>query len=189
MAKTRKSKADIILAGFKIREQRTIGDKRYLNKIYYENQEKFEKAYRKEYEKMVETAKRPGYTGSVENFKARFPNARVYAQSLIKNYRADFHVSLQESAKKLIQVRFGEARLRFENNLLTGLKSFGLYEDFMLYINEEFNPERLSYADGNYIYKTEKGKRVLIDVHNSPYSMELKVLGETESRVLGEKNG
>ena len=67
---------------------------------------------------------------------------------------------------------------RFKFNIVIGLKSFGLYEDFMFYINEEFNPERLNYADGNYIYKTEKGKRVLIDVHNSPYSMELRVLGE-----------
>ena len=55
---------------------------------------------------------------------------------------------------------------------------FGIYEDFMFYINEEFNPDRLNYAAGNYIYKTERGKRVLIDIHNSPYSMEIRVLGE-----------
>ena len=37
MAKQRKSKAEIMLAGFKIKRQGTIGDNRYLNKIFYEN--------------------------------------------------------------------------------------------------------------------------------------------------------
>ena len=179
MAKTRKSKADIIIAGFKIREQGTIGDKRYLNRIYYENQEKFEKAYRKEYETMVETVKRPGYSGSVENFKARFPNARVYAQSLIKNYQADFRASLQESAKKMVQVRFGESRLRFENNLLKGLSSFGLKDTFYFLINEEFDANKLEYVgDGRYHYTNSEGQIIVIDTTNSPMLMDIYRLGD-----------
>ena len=178
MAKERKSKADIIIAGFKIKKQGTIGENRYLNKLYYENKEKFEKAYLKEYETMVETAKRPGYSGSVENFKARFPNARIYAQSLIKSYQRDFRASLQESAKKMVQVRFGESRLRFENNLLKGLQSFGLKDTFYFLINEEFDANKLEYVgDGTYHYINSEGKIIVIDTTNSPTSMDVYEYG------------
>lgn len=178
MAKQRKSKADIMLAGFKIKRQGTIGDNRYLNKIFYENREQFEKAYLKEYEKHVETSKRPGYSGSVENFKAKWPNARAYAQSIIKNYQKDFGASLQESTKKMIQVRFGEARLRFENNLLHGLKSFNLKDTFYFLINEDFDANKLEYTgNGTYHYINDEGKIIVIDITNSPASMEVYELG------------
>lgn len=181
MAKRRKSKAEIMLAGFKIKRQGTIGDNRYLNKIFYENKEKFEKAYEKEYEKMVETDKRPGYSGSVENFKARFPNARVYAQSLIKNYQKDLSISLQESAKVSVQVRFGEQRLRFENNLLTGLKTFNLKDTFYFLINEDFDANKLEYiGNGTYHYKNDEGKIIVIDTTNSPATMEVYELDEKD---------
>ena len=178
MAKQRKSKAEIMLAGFKIKRQGTIGDNRYLNKIFYENKEKFEKAYLEEYTKMVETSKRPGYSGSVENFKAKFPNARVYAQSLIKNYQKDFSASLQESTKALVQVRFGEQRLRFENNLLHGLKTFNLKDTFYFLINEDFDANKLEYiGNGTYHYINSEGKIIVIDTTNSPVSMEVYELG------------
>lgn len=178
MAKQRKSKADIMLAGFKIKRQGTIGDNRYLNKIFYENREEFERAYLKEYEKQVETSKRPGYSGGVENFKARFPNARVYAQSIIKNYQQDFGASLQESAKKMIQVRFGESRLRLENNLLHGLKSFNLKDTFYFLINEDFDANKLDYiGSGVYHYINSEGKIIVIDITNSPESIEVYELG------------
>lgn len=157
----------------------------YLKRVYEMNKNLFESEYKRE----MEAAKKEKDKRAIDRFKKAYPNVQTWIKKTVQNTirTAQEDMSFGKGLKEAIRLSFTSPVLRFKFNIVSGLKSFGLYEDFMLYINEEFNPERLAYADGNYIYKTEGGKRVLIDVHNSPYSMDLRIIGEAASRVLGER--
>ena len=157
----------------------------YLKRVYEKNKKLFESEYKRE----MEAAKKEKDKRAIDRFKKAYPDVQTWIKKTVQNTirTAQEDMSFGKGLKEAIRLSFTSPVSRFKLNIVSGLKSFGLYEDFMLYINEEFNPERLSYADGNYIYKTEGGKRVLIDVHNSPYSMDLRIIGEAASRVLGER--
>ena len=159
----------------------------YLKRMYEKNKNLFDQAFADEKKKV----KKEDDKKAIERFNKAYPNVQIWIKKTVQNTirTASEDMSFSKGLKEAIRLSFTSPVSRFKLNIISGLKSFGLFEDFMLYINEEFNPERMSYADGNYIYNTEKGKRVLIDVHNSPYSMDIKVLGEEQTRVLGEKNG
>ena len=186
MAKKRKVGGVQKVGFYSIKKYSGRNEDAYLKRTYEMNKKLFESEYKRE----IETAKKEKDKRAIERFNKAYPNVQTWIKKTVQNTirTASEDMSFGKGVKEAIRLSFTTPVSRFKLNIISGLKIFGLYEDFMFYINEEFNPERLSYADGNYIYKTEKGKRVLIDVHNSPYSMDLRVVGEEASRVLGEKN-
>ena len=176
MAKKRKVGGVQKIGFYSIKKYSGRNEDAYLKRVYEKNKNLFESEYRRE----KEAAKKEKDKRAIERFNKAYPNIQTWIKKTVQNTirTASEDMSFSRGLKEAVRLSFMSPVTRFKFNIITGLKSFGLYEDFMFYINEEFNADRLSYADGNYIYKTEKGKRVLIDVHNSPYSMELRVLGE-----------
>ena len=148
----------------------------YLKRVYEKNKNLFDEAFADEKKKV----KKEKDKRAIERFNKAYPNVQTWIKKTVQNTirTASEDMSFSRGFKEAVRLIFMSPVSRFKFNIVIGLKSFGIYEDFMFYINEEFNPDRLNYADGNYIYKTERGKRILIDVHNSPYSMEIRVLGE-----------
>lgn len=185
MAKKRKVGGVQKVGFYSIKKYSGRNEDAYLKRVYETNKKLFESEYKRE----IETAKKEKDKRAIERFKKAYPDVQTWIKKTVQNTirTAQEDMSFGKGVKEAIRLSFTSPVSRFKFNIVSALKSFGLYEDFMFYINEEFNPERLNYADGNYIYKTEKGKKVLIDVHNSPYSMDLRVLGEAASRVLGER--
>ena len=186
MAKKRKVGGVQKVGFYRVKKYSGRDEDAYLKRMYEKNKNLFDQAFADE-KKKVKKEKDPR---AITRFNKAYPNVQNWIKKTVQNTirAASEDMSFSKGIKEAIRQSFTSPVSRFKLNIISGLKSFGLYEDFMLYINEEFNPERLSYADGNYIYKTEGGKRILIDVHNSPYSMYLRVLGKESSRVLGEKN-
>ena len=187
MAKKKKVGGVQKVGFYRIKKYSGRDEDAYLKRMYEMNKNLFDSEYKRE----MEAAKKEKDKRAIDRFKKAYPDVQTWIKKTVQNTirTASEDMSFSRGLKEAIRLSFTSPVSRFKLNIISGLKSFGLYEDFMFYINEDFNPERLSYADGNYIYNTEKGKRVLIDVHNSPYSMDIKVLGEEQSRVLGEKNG
>ena len=185
MAKKRKVGGVQKVGFYRVKKYSGRNEDAYLKRVYETNKNLFESEYKRE----IETAKKEKDKRAIERFNKAYPNVQTWIKKTVQNTirTASEDMSFSKGIKEAIRLSFTSPVSRFKLNIISGLKIFGLYEDFMFYINEEFNPERLSYADGNYIYKTEKGKRVLIDVHNSPYSMDLRIVGEEGSRVLGER--
>lgn len=185
MAKKRKVGGVQKVGFYSVKKYSGRNEDAYLKRTYEMNKNLFESEYKRE----MEAAKKEKDPRAINRFKKAYPNVQTWIKKTVQNTirTASEDMSFSKGIKEAIRLSFTSPVSRFKLNIISGLKNFGLYEDFMFYINEEFNPERLSYADGNYIYKTEKGKRVLIDVHNSPYSMDLRIIGETASRVLGER--
>ena len=176
MAKKRKVGGVQKIGFYSIKKYSGRNEDAYLKRVYEKNKNLFESEYKRE----METAKKEKDKRAIERFNKAYPNVQTWIKKTVQNTirTASEEMSFSRGLKEAVRLSFMSPVSRFKFNIITGLKSFGLFEDFMFYINEEFNPDRLSYADGNYIYKNEKGKRVLIDVHNSPYSMEIRVLGE-----------
>ena len=176
MAKKKKVGGVQKVGFYRVKKYSGRNEDAYLKRVYETNKNLFEQAFADEKKKV----KKEKDKKAIERFNKAYPNVQTWIKKTVQNTirTASEDMSFSRGIKEAIRLSFTSPVSRFKYNIITGLKSFGLYEDFMLYINEEFNPERLSYVDGNYIYKTEKGKRVLIDVHNSPYSMEVRVLGE-----------
>lgn len=186
MAKQRKVGGVQKVGFYRVKKYSGRNEDAYLKRTYEMNKNLFESEYKRE----MEAAKKEKDKRAIDRFKKAYPNVQTWIKKTVMNTirTASEDMSFGKGVKEAIRLTFTSPVSRFKLNIVNGLKSFGLYEDFMLYINEEFNPERLSYADGDYRYKTEGGKTVLIDVHNSPYSMDLRIVGEAASRVLGEKN-
>ena len=180
MAKKRKVGGVQKIGFYSIKKYSGRNEDAYLKRVYEKNKNLFESEYKRE----METAKKEKDKRAIDRFKKAYPDVQTWIKKTVQNTirTASEDMSFSRGFKEAVRLSFMSPVSRFKFNIIIGLKSFGIYEDFMFYINEEFNPDRLNYADGNYIYKTERGKRILIDVHNSPYSMEIRVLGE-------EKNG
>ena len=176
MAKKRKVGGVQKIGFYSIKKYSGRNEDAYLKRVYEKNKNLFESEYKRE----MEAAKKEKDPRAITRFKKAYPNVQTWIKNKVQNTirTASEDMSFGKGVKEAVRLSFMSPVSRFKFNIITGLKSFGLFEDFMFYINEEFNPDRLSYADGNYIYKTERGKRVFIDVHNSPYSMEIRVLGE-----------
>ena len=176
MAKKRKVGGVQKIGFYSIKKYSGRNEDAYLKRVYEKNKNLFESEYKRE----METAKKEKDKRAIDRFKKAYPDVQTWIKKTVQNTirTASEDMSFSRGFKEAVRLSFMSPVSRFKFNIVIGLKSFGIYEDFMFYINEEFNPDRLNYADGNYIYKTEKGKRVLIDVHNSPYSMEIRVLGE-----------
>ena len=183
MAKKRKVGGVQKVGFYSIKKYSGKNEDAYLKRIYEKNKKMFEQAYADE-KKIVEKEKDEK---AIERFNKAYPNVQTWIKKVVKNTirTSAEDITFNKGIKEAVRLRFMSPVARFKYNIILGLKSFGLYEDFMFYINEELNLDRLNYADGNYIYKTESGKKVLIDVHNSPYSVEVRVLEEE----VGEKNG
>ena len=176
MAKKRKVGGVQKIGFYSIKKYSGRNEDAYLKRVYEKNKNLFESEYKRE----METAKKEKDKRAIERFKKAYPDVQTWIKKTVQNTirTASEDMSFSRGFKEAVRLSFMSPVSRFKFNIIIGLKSFGIYEDFMFYINEEFNPDRLNYADGNYIYKTERGKRILIDVHNSPYSMEIRVLGE-----------
>ena len=176
MAKKRKVGGVQKIGFYSIKKYSGRNEDAYLKRVYEKNKNLFEQAFAEEKKKV----KKEKDKRAIERFNKAYPNVQTWIKKTVQNTirTASEDMSFGKGLKEAVRLSFMSPVSRFKFNIITGLKSFGIYEDFMFYINEEFNPDRLNYADGNYIYKNERGKRVLIDVHNSPYSMEIRVLGE-----------
>ena len=176
MAKKRKVGGVQKIGFYSIKKYSGRNEDAYLKRVYEKNKNLFESEYKRE----METAKKEKDKRAIDRFKKAYPDVQTWIKKTVQNTirTASEDMSFSRGFKEAVRLSFMSPVSRFKFNIIIGLKSFGIYEDFMFYINEEFNPDRLNYADGNYIYKTERGKRILIDVHNSPYSMEIRVLGE-----------
>ena len=176
MAKKRKVGGVQKVGFYRVKKYSGRNEDAYLKRVYEKNKNLFEQAFAEEKKKV----KKEKDKRAIERFNKAYPNVQTWIKKTVQNTirTASEDMSFGKGLKEAVRLSFMSPVSRFKFNIITGLKSFGIYEDFMFYINEEFNPDRLNYADGNYIYKNERGKRVLIDVHNSPYSMEIRVLGE-----------
>lgn len=183
MAKKRKVGGVQQIGFYRVKKYSGRNEDAYLKRIYEKNKKMFEKAYADE-KKIAEKEKDEK---AIERFNKAYPNIQTWIKKVIQNTirTASEDMSFNKGIQEAVRLRFMSPVARFKYNIILGLKNFGLYEDFMFYINEDLNLDRLNYADGNYIYKTESGKKVLIDTHTSPYSMEVRILDEE----VGEKNG
>lgn len=156
----------------------------YLQRMYKKNKKLFQQAY-KAARKMAEKAEDEK---AVARFKETYPNIKVWIKAKVDSAMrtsTDVDITFGKGVLEAIRLTFMSPVLRFKQNVIDGLKSHGLYDDFMFYINEEFNPDRLKYADGNYIYKNGKGKKVMIEIFNSPYEMKVVKL----DKEVGENDG
>lgn len=176
MAKKRKVGGVQKIGFYRIKKYSGKNEDAYLKRIYEMNKNLFESAYKSE----AAIARKEKDPRAITRFEKAYPNVQTWIKKVVKNTirTSAEDITFNKGIKEAVRLSFMSPVSRFKYNIIIGLKSFGLYEDFMFFINEELNLDRLNYADGNYIYKTESGKRVLIDVHNSPYSMDLRVLGE-----------
>lgn len=176
MAKKRKVGGVQKIGFYRVKKFTGRNEDAYLKRTYEMNKNLFESEYKRE----MEAVKKEKDKRAIDRFKKAYPNVQTWIKKTVQNTirTSQEDMSFGKGVKEAVRLSFMSPVSRFKFNIVIGLKSFGLFEDFMFYINEEFNPDRLNYADGNYVYKTEVGKRVLIDVHNSPYSMEIRVLGE-----------
>ena len=160
----------------------------YLKRMYERNKNLFDQAYEAA-RKMAEKAKDKK---AVVRFDEAYPNIKVWIKAKIYSAKItskEENITFNKSVKEATRLTFMAPVLRFKQNVIEGLKSHGLYDDFMFFINEEFNLDRLSYADGNYIYKNAKGKKVMIEVFNSPYRMGVMEMDEEVDKKVGESNG
>ena len=160
----------------------------YLKRMYEKNKNLFDQAYEAA-RKMAEKAKDKK---AVVRFDETYPNIKVWIKAKIYSAMItskEEDITFSKGVREATRLTFMAPVLRFKQNVIEGLKSHGLYDDFMFFINEEFNLDRLSYADGNYIYKNAKGKKVMIEVFNSPYRMGVMEMDEEVGEKVGENNG
>ena len=176
MAKKKKVGGVQKVGFYRVKKYSGRNEDAYLKRIYEKNKKMFEQAYADE-KKIAEKEKDEK---AIERFNKAYPNIQTWIKKVVQNTirTSTEDITFNKGIQEAVRLRFMSPVARFKYNIILGLKNFGLYEDFMFLINEELNLDRLNYADGNYIYKTESGKKVLIDTHTSPYSMEVRVLGE-----------
>ena len=160
----------------------------YIKRMYEKNKNLFDQAYESA-RKMAEKAKDKQ---AVVRFDEAYPNIQTWIKAKIYSAKItskEENITFNKSVREATRLTFMAPALRFKQNVIDGLKSHGLYDDFMFFINEEFNLDRLQYADGNYIYKNAKGKKVMIEVFNSPYRMAVMEMDEEVDQKVGENNG
>ena len=176
MAKKRKVGGVHVQGLFRIKAYHETNEEAYLKRIYEMNKSLFESAYKE----AQETARREGDPRALSRFQKAYPTIKTWIKKTVENTirTSAENVKFGKGVIEAIRLNFTSPVMRFKQNILSGMKSFGIYEDFMFAINEEFNIDKLHYADGDYVYDAEDGRRVIIDVRNSPYTMDIKVSGE-----------
>ena len=182
---------NVSLAGFEILKRGNMTDKQYIDAMYEANKEAFQRAYDTELQQKRNTDKRPGYSGTESNFLKRFPTVKSYVKTLVQSYKEGEKVGIKGAFEIAIRNRFGEARLRFVENFLQGLRTHGKYEEFMKLIGgrAQFDANRLKIEDvaGNYVlYNRDDGFSVVVDETNSPQEITLDVV-ESEGADYGEE--
>lgn len=188
MAKKRKVGGTYKQGFYTIKKYSGKNEEAYIKRLYEKNKNLFEQAYESA-KKMAEKAKDPK---AIERFKEAYPDIKIWMKAKIYSAKItskEENITFNKSVREATRLTFMAPALRFKQNVIEGLKSHGLYDDFMFYINEEFNLDRLTYADGNYIYKNANGKKVMIEVFNSPYRMEVIEMDKEVGEKVGEKNG
>ena len=188
MAKKRKVGGTYKEGFYNLKKYSGKNEEAYLKRMYERNKNLFDQAYEAA-RKMAEKAKDKQ---AVVRFDETYPNIKVWIKAKIYSAKItskEENITYNKSVREATRLTFMAPALRFKQNVIEGLKSHGLYDDFMFFINEEFNLDRLQYADGNYIYKNGKGKKVMIEVFNSPYRMAVMEMDEEVGEKVGEKNG
>ena len=183
MAKKRKVGGTYKEGFYTIKKYSGKNEEAYLKRMYEKNKNLFEQAYEAE-RKMAEKEKDKQ---AIVRFNKAYPNIKVWMKKVVDSaiLTSKEGITFNKGVREATRLTFMAPVLRFKQNVIEGLKSHGLYDDFMFFINEEFNLDRLQYADGNYIYKNAKGKKVMIEVFNSPYRMAVMEMDQE----VGEKNG
>ena len=188
MAKKRKVGGTYKQGFYNLKKYSGKNEEAYIKRMYEKNKNLFDQAYESA-RKMAEKAKDKK---AVVRFDEAYPNIKVWIKAKIYSAKItskEENITFNKSVREATRLTFMAPALRFKQNVIDGLKSHGLYDDFMFFINEEFNLDRLQYADGNYIYKNAKGKKVMIEVFNSPYRMAVMEMDEEVGEEVGEKNG
>ena len=188
MAKKRKVGGTYKEGFYNLKKYSGKNEEAYLKRMYERNKNLFEQAY----EAARKMAEKQKDKQAVVRFDEAYPNIKVWIKAKIYSAKItskEENITFNKSVREATRLTFMAPVLRFKQNVIEGLKSHGLYEDFMFFINEEFNLDRLSYADGNYIYKNAKGKKVMIEVFNSPYRMGVMEMDEEVGEKVGENNG
>lgn len=170
----------------------SLSDTRYAELVYETNQVQFEAFYNKELqtataiEQKARTDARyrlrnPGAIHQTEQFVQQFPNAKALFLQLARSYTEVVQYEkgtrvtggiTKTGIEKAIQLRFGEEIARFQNNVLKGLQTYGVYNDFIKLIREPVNANKLVYVgDGVYTYETFDGRVIKITLTNSPMAV------------------
>ena len=185
MAKKRKVGGTYKVGFYHIKKYSGKNEEAYIKRLYEKNKNLFDQAYEAE-RKMVEKEKDKQ---AIVRYDKAYPNVQTWIKKVVDGAILTEDVTFNKGVREATRLTFMAPVLRFKQNVIEGLKSHGLYDDFMFFINEEFNLDRLSYADGNYIYKNAKGKKVMIEVFNSPYRMGVMEMDEEVGEKVGENNG
>ena len=185
MPKKRKVGGTYKVGFYNLKKYSGKNEEAYLKRMYEKNKNLFEQAYEAE-RKIMEKEKDKQ---AIVRFNKAYPNVQTWIKKIVDGTVLTEDVTFNKGVREATRLTFMAPVLRFKQNVIEGLKSHGLYDDFMFFINEEFNLDRLSYADGNYIYKNAKGKKVMIEVFNSPYRMGVMEMDEEVGEKVGEKNG
>ena len=185
MAKKRKVGGTYKVGFYRIKKYSGKNEEAYIKRLYEMNKNLFDQAYEAE-RKIVEKEKDKQ---AIVRFNKAYPNVQTWIKKIVDGAILTEDVTFNKGVREATRLTFMAPALRFKQNVIDGLKSHGLYDDFMFFINEEFNLDRLSYADGNYIYKNAKGKKVMIEVFNSPYRMAVMEMDEEVDKKVGENNG
>lgn len=184
MAKKRKVGGTYKQGFYTIKKYSGKNEEAYIKRLYEKNKNLFDQAYESA-RKMAEKAKDPK---AIERFKETYPDIKIWMKAKIYSAKItskEENITFNKSVREATRLTFMAPALRFKQNVIEGMKSHGIYDDFMFYINEEFNLDRLQYADGNYIYKNANGKKVMIEVCNSPFEFKVVEL----DKEVGEDDG
>lgn len=177
------------ILGFKIPKlNRSAGmtDVDFIREFFNLNREQFQQIYENELEKARNTDKRQGYSDAEKNFLRKYPDAHAYVSDNIVRYKKIKKLQIVKATEFAITKSLGYARSRYIDNFFSGLEKYGIKEDFMFYINEEFDYGRMDVEANTVTYITRTGKKVVLDYENSPVRILLYVNGE-EVESYGEE--
>ena len=185
MAKKRKVGGTYKVGFYNFKNYSGKNKEAYLKRMYEKNKNLFEQAYADE--KIIAEIEKEKDEKAIERFNKAYPDVQTWIKKIVQNTikTSIESITFNKGVREATRLTFMTPVLRFKQNVIDGLKSHGLYDDFMFLINEEFNLDRLQYADGNYIYKNGKGKKVMIEIFNSPYEMKVVKL----DKEVGENDG
>lgn len=163
--------------GYVVPALKRLQEQAYLEKTYEINKKQLMLEY-KEAARRAKNFSQEAY----QSFKASYPNAKAWLTKItVSEGRARNIKGIQKQLIHSFNKRFVSENTIYKENAIQGLKTYGVYEEFMFQINEDLELEKLKY-EGNsvYTYITDNGKLIRLIFTNSPLSVEVVVVGDED---------
>lgn len=151
-------KDKLYTGGYKLIRKGKLSNKEYIEAMIKANFEALQNYY---ISRWIEAAR----INREAEFLKQFPTV----ESLI---RKQFIKGTQKEWKELIDIQFAYASARVAKSLMTILIKYNQLDTMQLLANKkitELDLEKARYQGNNiYLYTTEDGRTIVIDIHNSP---------------------